>query len=47
MGQKNRAKMIMIAANVPTLPGYNGTNQEDDYLLSKAINIGKIFLIKK
>lgn len=40
MGQKNRAKKIMIAANVPTLPGYNGTNQEDNHLLKEAIKIG-------
>lgn len=45
MGQKNRAKEIMIASNVPTLPGYNGSNQDDNHLLNEAINIGNYFMI--
>ncbi|KAF3913595.1 Dihydroorotase [Dactylellina cionopaga] len=46
MGNKSLSKDIMIAAGVPCIPGYHGTNQEPAYLLSEAQNIGFPVLIK-
>lgn len=46
MGQKNRAKQIMIDANVPVLLGYNGSDQTNSILLHEAKKIG-IFLIRQ
>lgn len=40
MGQKNRAKQIMIDAKVPVLPGYNGADQDPELLLEEAKKIG-------
>lgn len=43
MGQKNRAKQIMINANVSVLHGYNGNDQNDQLLLSEAEKISNHF----
>jgi 3-methylcrotonyl-CoA carboxylase alpha subunit len=40
MGMKNEAKKIMIAANVPTIQGYNDENQDPGYLFEQAKIIG-------
>ncbi|KAI1702633.1 carbamoyl-phosphate synthase L chain, ATP binding domain-containing protein [Ditylenchus destructor] len=46
MGQKNRAKQIMIDANVPVLLGYNGADQDPELLLEEAKKIGFPVMIK-
>ncbi|RIA90454.1 carbamoyl-phosphate synthase L chain, ATP binding domain-containing protein [Glomus cerebriforme] len=46
MGSKSESKDIMIAANVPVVPGYHGTNQDPQFLKQKALEIGYPVLIK-
>lgn len=46
MGSKAEAKEIMIAAKVPTLPGYQGVEQSDEVLQAEAAKIGFPLLIK-
>lgn len=46
MGAKSRSKDIMLAANVPCVPGYHGTNQDPAFLAEEAQKIGYPVLIK-
>ncbi|EIN14234.1 hypothetical protein PUNSTDRAFT_59595 [Punctularia strigosozonata HHB-11173 SS5] len=46
MGSKSESKNIMSAAGVPCVPGYHGDDQDPDYLLSRAKEIGFPVLIK-
>ena len=46
MGDKARAKQIMIQADVPTLPGWQGGDQSTDNLARQAAAIGYPLLIK-
>jgi 3-methylcrotonyl-CoA carboxylase alpha subunit len=46
MGLKDSAKQIAKSANVPIIKGYYGENQDDDFLLSQANDIGFPLLIK-
>ena len=46
MGQKDRAKEIMIEAGVPVVPGFHGRKQEPEFLKRKAFEIGYPVLIK-
>jgi 3-methylcrotonyl-CoA carboxylase alpha subunit len=46
MGLKDRAKDIMREAGVPVVPGYQGDNQDADYLKNQADEIGYPVLIK-
>lgn len=46
MGDKARAKELMIKAGVPTLPGWQGADQSDANLKSEADKIGYPLLIK-
>ena len=46
MGGKSAAKAIMGEAGVPLTPGYHGENQDPDFLLQQAEQIGWPVLIK-
>ena len=46
MGDKSTAKSIMTKAGVPVLPGYQGENQEPDFLRSQADAIGYPVILK-
>jgi acetyl-CoA carboxylase biotin carboxylase subunit len=46
MGDKARAKQLMIKAGVPTLPGWQGADQSDANLKAQADTIGYPLLIK-
>ncbi|MGZ9898805.1 acetyl/propionyl/methylcrotonyl-CoA carboxylase subunit alpha [Shewanella gaetbuli] len=46
MGSKSAAKAIMAKANVPLVPGYHGDEQDDDFLVEQAKQIGFPLLIK-
>ena len=48
MGSKQGAKKLLktSAPSVPLIPGYNGDNQDIDYLIEEAIKIGFPVLIK-
>lgn len=46
MGLKDRAKAIMDEAGVPVVPGYQGDNQDPDFLAGQAQEIGYPVLIK-
>ncbi|QDZ02735.1 ATP-grasp domain-containing protein [Nitratireductor mangrovi] len=46
MGDKARAKAIMLEAAVPVVPGYDGENQDPGRLVSEAETIGFPLLIK-
>ena len=46
MGSKIAAKQLAQTVGVPTIPGYNGENQEDDILIAEAEHIGFPLLIK-
>jgi 3-methylcrotonyl-CoA carboxylase alpha subunit len=46
MGLKDAAKALMIKAGVPVVPGYHGTDQNDDLLADEAAKIGYPVLIK-
>lgn len=46
MGNKRQAKLRMIEAGVPCIPGYEGKDQSDDVLLREADRIGYPVMIK-
>ncbi|MDI1257784.1 acetyl/propionyl/methylcrotonyl-CoA carboxylase subunit alpha [Aquabacterium sp.] len=46
MGDKARAKKLMIEAKVPTAPGYLGENQDDQHLIKEAEKLGYPLLVK-
>ncbi|HAS6642773.1 TPA: acetyl-CoA carboxylase biotin carboxylase subunit [Vibrio parahaemolyticus] len=46
MGSKSQAKAIMSEANVPLVPGYHGTNNSVEHLLSEAEKIGYPVMLK-
>jgi geranyl-CoA carboxylase alpha subunit len=46
MGNKAGAKRLMLAAGVPCVPGYQGTDQSDATLLTKAAEIGFPIMVK-
>ncbi|KAI6154059.1 carbamoyl-phosphate synthase L chain, ATP binding domain-containing protein [Pisolithus tinctorius] len=46
MGSKSESKNIMLAAGVPCVPGYHGTDQDPQRLFAEAEKIGYPVLIK-
>ena len=46
MGLKDAAKALMVEAGVPVVPGYHGSDQDDDLLAAEADKIGYPVLIK-
>lgn len=46
MGLKDAAKVLMIEAGVPVVPGYHGSEQGADFLAAEAARIGYPVLIK-
>ena len=46
MGLKDAAKALMEEAGVPVVPGYHGSNQDDEHLAGAADTIGYPVLIK-
>ncbi|HKO69759.1 MAG TPA: acetyl-CoA carboxylase biotin carboxylase subunit [Bradyrhizobium sp.] len=46
MGNKARAKEIMLAAGVPCVPGYQGSDQSESTMLAEANRIGFPVMIK-
>ncbi|KIK17342.1 hypothetical protein PISMIDRAFT_685375 [Pisolithus microcarpus 441] len=46
MGSKSESKNIMLAAGVPCVPGYHGTDQDPQHLFAEASKIGYPVLIK-
>jgi 3-methylcrotonyl-CoA carboxylase alpha subunit len=46
MGSKAESKRLMVAAGVPTVPGYHGEDQSDALLAAEAARIGFPVLIK-
>ncbi|HEY7350724.1 MAG TPA: acetyl-CoA carboxylase biotin carboxylase subunit [Ktedonobacterales bacterium] len=46
MGSKREAKLLMQAAGVPTIPGYQGEDQSDDTLIEAAHKIGYPLMVK-
>lgn len=46
MGSKAESKRLMVAAGVPTVPGYHGADQDDAALAAEAARIGYPVLIK-
>ncbi|GAC98037.1 hypothetical protein PHSY_005625 [Pseudozyma hubeiensis SY62] len=46
MGSKSASKEIMLAAGVPCVPGYHGSEQDPDFLAREADKIGYPVLIK-
>jgi geranyl-CoA carboxylase alpha subunit len=46
MGNKAQAKRLMIAANVPCVPGYQGEEQDDETLIRVAGGIGLPLMVK-
>jgi geranyl-CoA carboxylase alpha subunit len=46
MGDKARAKRLMLAAGVPCVPGYDGADQDDAMLRVQADSIGYPLMIK-
>ncbi|MFT5113178.1 MAG: 3-methylcrotonyl-CoA carboxylase alpha subunit [Parasphingorhabdus sp.] len=46
MGLKDAAKRLMVEAGVPVVPGYHGSNQDDNFLAEQAQAIGYPVLIK-
>ncbi len=46
MGSKAESKRLMVAAGVPTVPGYHGEDQDDALLAAAAARIGFPVLIK-
>ncbi|KAH8920886.1 hypothetical protein BT69DRAFT_1283611 [Atractiella rhizophila] len=46
MGSKSESKTIMLAANVPCVPGYHGTDQSTARLADEAEKIGYPVLVK-
>ncbi|HCG7090589.1 TPA: acetyl/propionyl/methylcrotonyl-CoA carboxylase subunit alpha [Vibrio parahaemolyticus] len=46
MGSKSQAKVIMSQANVPLVPGYHGTDNSVEHLLTEAEKIGYPVMLK-
>ena len=46
MGSKRHAKIMMIKAGVPCVPGYEGDNQDESFLATQAEKIGLPVMIK-
>lgn len=46
MASKQSAKHLLQKTNVPLIPGYHGTNQQDEYLFTQAQKIGFPLLLK-
>ena len=46
MGSKSEAKILMRKNKVPTIPGYEGQNQDTAYLISEAKKVGFPLLLK-
>ena len=46
MGLKDAAKVLMVEAGVPVVPGYHGANQDEAFLEQQANEIGYPVLIK-
>jgi geranyl-CoA carboxylase alpha subunit len=46
MGHKSRAKELMAAAGVPSLPGYSGKEQSLDFLFERGKEVGYPLMIK-
>ncbi|WP_427312602.1 acetyl/propionyl/methylcrotonyl-CoA carboxylase subunit alpha [Cupriavidus sp. H39] len=46
MGNKAEAKRLMLAADMPCVPGYQGTAQDDGTLLAQAAQIGFPLMVK-
>lgn len=46
MGNKRQAKMAMLDAGVPCIPGYSGSDQSDDTMVREANEIGYPVMIK-
>ncbi len=46
MGDKARARQLMLVANVPCVPGYDGDNQDEARLVVEARRIGFPLMIK-
>ena len=46
MGSKRLSKIAMLAAGVPCIPGYQGSDQSDETLLSMAQDIGFPLMVK-
>ncbi len=46
MGSKSEARLLMAAAGVPVLPGYDGDDQGDDVLEAQAQQLGFPLLVK-
>ena len=46
MGSKREAKLLMQAAGVPTVPGYQGEDQRDETFISEAGKIGFPLMVK-
>ncbi|GAB7346460.1 hypothetical protein MBLNU457_5152t1 [Dothideomycetes sp. NU457] len=46
MGDKSRSKEIMIAAGVPCIPGYHGSDQDPKFLADQADQMGYPVLLK-
>ena len=46
MGRKRQAKLAMLEAGVPCIPGYQGEDQDDEALIAQAEQIGLPVMIK-
>lgn len=46
MGNKSAAKLRMLAAGVPCVPGYQGDEQSDEVLVAEALKIGLPVMVK-
>ncbi|MBL0197305.1 MAG: acetyl-CoA carboxylase biotin carboxylase subunit [Myxococcales bacterium] len=46
MGNKRQAKLRMLAAGVPCIPGYEGADQSDETLAQEALRIGLPVMVK-
>ncbi len=46
MGNKRQAKIAMLEAGVPCVPGYEGDSQDDETLADKAMEIGFPVMVK-
>lgn len=46
MGDKAASKKLMATSHIPMLPGYEGDNQSDEYLLEQAQKIGFPLILK-
>ncbi len=46
MGSKRLSKIAMLQANVPCIPGYEGSDQSDEALIENAQNIGFPLMVK-